>query len=225
VRKWIIGGAVVVTGVLVAGVTLTWWRSWTYGLPHPDKATLVVEVAALATFLLTVLAAGVALVAFVVATGRPELTMTLRFINQADNTAHFKFDRPTNQPGAAMILQDGQQDGQLTLTNNARYSALNPGIRIDYIDCGVMERLGWDVVSTVPGLSITSIQWDGTIIHGRWQRTINVSVVGLRVVRPDAKPRIDITYVADRLAPKTVSILVTGHEQLLATMMKPGAAS
>src|ERR1019366_8299891 len=75
------------------------------------------------------------------------------------------------------ITPPDQPFGEITIINGSRYSARNPGVRIEFNSFGLPSMTlndGWSTIST-NDLGVSAIQWDGGanyIVHGKWSRKL-----------------------------------------------------
>lgn len=186
-----------------------------FGLPvNDDKQMATINtVAAVASFVLVLLAGAVAIVAYRFASGTPDLDVEVRFPFMEANAP--KFGLKAAEPGAERreFADFKQLDGTVVVYNRSRYSARNPGVRIHFH--GIVNLLqdmdGWETTQWITTGGIAEIQWDGgadRIIHGEWSRTLPpIALRGASIEtwrrRP---PRLEITLVADGIRPKTIEI-------------------
>jgi len=148
------------------------------------------------TLLLAAVAAVVALLAYAVSTGLPDLQLCVRFPFSSPNNPKFLADIQDN--GWVTARDFKQVYGEILLRNNSGYSARNPAVtvRLDAMvfrqkilkqevlkmagqtEAASVPRLGklpgeWAVIGFAHMAGITSVQWDGGpaySIHGKSTR-------------------------------------------------------
>jgi len=184
----------------------------------PDRAAEIGDVIAGATLVLAVVAAMVALLAYAVATGQPDLRIQLDFPFSGINEPSFKSTVDDN----GIVKADDFK--QLTCTvrvrNNSGYSAKNPMIILRLHDMAYAASLPgreeWAVVQFASTRGVTIVQWDGGAnysIHGGSVRTLPALHLGGLSAIPDADPYIDINILADGYAREVrVPVIFKGPE-------------
>jgi hypothetical protein len=213
--------AVCLACVLAVFGSFAW--NWTYGLPidNNTKITAVNSVVAIASLVVVTLAGVVAVLAYAIASGKPELRATVQFEFSEPNAPRFVLE---DEPGGISHLWPlrsfKQLLGQVTLENSSRYAARNPGVRIKFDGIGSLRDLpGWDTVTFTHMVGVTEIQWDGgadRMIHGEWSRKLpTVNLFGTSWIKHVENPTMTVTLVADGLSPKSTVYpirLITGVE-------------
>lgn len=120
----------------------------------------------------------VALAAYISATGAPLLRFEIKLAYARPN--ELVFEAVAEFPGRQSrqrIKPPEQPFGAITVINGSRYSARNPGVRIEFNSFGLSSMTlndGWSISST-NDLGVSAIQWDGGanyIIHGKWSRKL-----------------------------------------------------
>jgi hypothetical protein len=89
-----------------------------------DAADLASYALVVATLLLAMIAAWVAVLAYAAATGTPDLQVMLYFRLSAPNAPHFEAGR--DDSGNLQAIGSSQVVGEIYLRNNSPYSARNP---------------------------------------------------------------------------------------------------
>lgn len=205
--RWL-GVAVMIA--LMAGTTLavlgTALLGWKFGLDRTDLATRINTVAAVSAFVLVAATLFIALIAYLAATGRPDLEV--RAVSwDDDNLEPVLLAKPEPEPYAPnrqRIETWPKQTLLLFLVNRSRYSARNPGVRVqDATSLG--DQPGWTRMLDALGSGFTSLQWDSgadNLIHGRWERSLpELDFSGATVVRGELV--LNVTVAADGLTPTT----------------------
>lgn len=193
----------IVTTLAVLGTAFWGWR---FGLGRADLATRINTVAAVSAFVLVAATLFVALIAYLAATGQPDLTVG---VNGQEPGTHRALELLASQH---MIVTAKFHTEQLlvSLVNRSRYSARNPGVRIVLWGLAKLRpQQGWIVVNdgSVGGTAV--IQWDGgadQMIHGSWSRSLPVlDLAGatLTYQSPERKPypELKMYVVADGVKP------------------------
>ncbi|SRR6266851_1631125 len=211
---WVIGlaiGAAPVVGTL-------------YGATHwprqpADQLTLVGVIATVAAAWLAFVAAGVALLAYVLADESPDLSVLLNGKPLADG-----FDLQLSLPfegGKHRI--SGPAALVFALKNTTNFSARNPAVRLRVAEAQFIafvsrtqEELPWRLQS--PWGEDVTVLWNGgadVSIHGHW--TYDVPPISLQLGSSWARPSVSITIevVAEgfHLPPRTIPIKVNIESQ------------
>jgi hypothetical protein len=188
--------------VIGAGLIIAAYTGWDVGTGDHDKCVTVTLAVTIAAAVLGAVAAVLALVAFLAASGTPELRIKIRFTFCEPNEAVFKVGPPRRQSGWIPIIEPMKQGlAQVELYNESAYSAHNPGVRIQLMGISVADRYrppvkgtlekavrnvdpnrkadhvisGWAALKSVNMIGPTVYQWDGgadQIIHGNWSRSL-----------------------------------------------------
>jgi hypothetical protein len=195
--------AAAVTGaVLVVGSTV---GGWTLGLGTHDRVAIANTALVIYTCLLTAVAAFVALLAYLAATGRPALDIEITFNFSFPNEPVFLSAPSEEGDWGRKILGFKQAIARVTLQNKSVYAAKNVGVRVELKGLGGLgDQEGWQPVDFVTTVGVTAIQWDGgtdSIVHGQWSRALpalDFSDV-LELGRDDTA--LVVTLVADGVAP------------------------
>jgi hypothetical protein len=208
--RWLV---VTATIVLTVGTTLailgtTLW-GWHFGLGHGDLPSRINTVVAVCAFILVAATLFVALIAYLAATGRPDLEPQLHFPNSDVN-------RPVLRaaPSQRQIERSPQSVGNVVLVNRSRYSARNPGIRIELDGLGgLAPQPGWTGIASENDTGTVAIQWDGGadyLIHGNWSRVLpNLDFGFVSESKSDRPPQLVVTVAADGLKPTAHRVPVT----------------
>lgn len=201
------GVAVMIT--LIAGTTLavlgTAFFGWTFGLDRADLPTRINTVAAVCAFVLVAATLVIALIAYLAATGRPDLGLRIKTQGEPPILGSDAKLTETEPDGDRPFLS-GYGTGstwEISLVNLSRYAARNPGVRVQLTGFSYLEpQPGWTDVSD---WGYRSFQWDGGadhLIHGEWSRRLPDLQFGEARIQT-SKPRVAITVAADGVKPKT----------------------
>ena len=162
---WLAVGAVMVVALVLAILSLT---------ATADLADRMAEVGAVfagAALLLAAIAAAVALLAYTVSTGLPEVLLKVEIEGTAVN--NFVLEAKMNDD-VGLMAKHGPLTGTVFLHNTSGYSANNPAVVIR-LDRMVFRRSvndltrGWDLIDSDARGVTRAIQWDGGptySIHG-----------------------------------------------------------
>jgi hypothetical protein len=177
-----------------------------------DRLALTGVVLAAASFVLVAAAGVVALLAYLVASGAPDLSIQIRFRFSEINAPTFQAESPPEWPGRRVAGAWRQTEGYVILTNRSRYAARNPGVRLELIGLGgLAEQPGWTVIASANQVGPTWFQWDGgvqEVVHGEWSRTLpNLDFAGL-VAYSDQPTLLRVTVAADGMSPRVVEMPV-----------------
>lgn len=202
----------IVTIALLAATTLAVYGvfrfKWRFGLPTHDKVLIVNTVIAACALALVGWGVIVALAAYIIATGNPDLApeITFNFSNVNEPVFKAKVDFP--EPGGGLPTEPFKQmDGRVVIRNRSKYAARNPGVLIELDGLGIYPPpdLGdWRVISSANMVGITAIQWDGGadyIVHGKWHRTLpSLDFRGLASF--SSHPHLIVSIAADGFGPR-----------------------
>lgn len=204
-RLGIVFTTVLVLAVTIVGVIRTLTRGWSYGISSNDHVAVLNAVVALAAFVLVAAALVIALLAYIAATGRPNLEPYIFF------TSAMRGTHPNEL--VARVFKDGKLDSSIdwrltvVLRNRSKYAARNPGVRVDFghLLATTEWSAGWSIVED-PNFVRMAVHWDGGadyVIHGRWTRTLpQLSLHNAVVVlNPNPIPMY-VTIAADGFGPK-----------------------
>jgi hypothetical protein len=171
-----------------------------------------------------------ALVAYVAASGKPDLWVKIRFTFCEPNEAVFKVGPPRPGDGWIPLIEPMKQGlAQVELYNRATYSAHNPGVRIQLVGISVADRYipdgkrpmlsearlaklkadqaieGWTALKAINMIGPTVYQWDGgadQIIHAKWSRTLpSFDMRGAHIISGASVVMLSVTIVADDVSP------------------------
>jgi hypothetical protein len=127
-------------------------------------------------------------------------------LNLPPFTEHLDVDKVTT-------LQDTDDNlvGSVQIRNLLKYSARNPGLRIEFdgLLFNPTKSSGWAVVERWHPVfnGAKAIQWDGgteNIIHGQWTRTLpDLNLGKVLIFRFQPPPAFIVTVVADGCSPRT----------------------
>jgi hypothetical protein len=217
------------TSLVIVGV---WALNWKFGFPaSADKISRLNTVIAVAAYVAAMIAAGFAIVAYRQASGLPELEPVIKFQANHPNTLNFWVNPDRQIPpwvtpalsGATelvMLHSPNSMIGSVLLKNNSRYSARNPGLRIEFD--GLLfnaanpywTTVEWWTPHHANGSRI--IQWDGgvdNIVHGNWSRGLpDLNFNEVVVTRKNPSPKLVVTFIADGCDPVTKPIAVNIQE-------------
>lgn len=170
-----------------------------------DRLAEIADVMSGATLLLTVVAALVALFAYAVATGLPELKVRVGFEFSNPNSPSFTGHLAEN--GDIRADEFKQLMMTVSISNEGNYSARNPAVNIRLRGMAFLgepkhiQQGGWAVIGFVTTQGITEIQWDGGgdySIHGQSVRKLpTVWLSKLRKVARWPAPCIEVRLLAD----------------------------
>lgn len=214
-RKWFL----VWTGTATAGVTLAAAVLAALALTSSgdmaDRAALAGAVVGGATLLLAAIAAVVALLAYAVSTGSPDLEISIRFEETTPNNP--KFAAEAQDDGSLQTEKFKHIRAAVLLRNNSSYSARNPAV-IVRLKCILFARrfdpdtdpaaymgrdpLGtWSAVGFSEFHGVTDVQWDGGpnfFIHGNSTRRLpDLLPVHLSAFLDWGTPEIGIELLAE----------------------------
>jgi hypothetical protein len=169
-----IGIAVVVIMLATVIVTVI---ALTSSADTADRLAAVGDVLVAATLLLAAIAALVALLAYAVSTGLPDLKIRIEFESSRPNNPTF-YAKP--REGGRLAAGEGKQlVGKVSLRNDSGYSARNPAVVVQLramvylpkdfrttpetdIDSIFAEPAGrWAVIDFIRQNGIAAVQWDG----------------------------------------------------------------
>ena len=221
-RGFIVVAAVVLLaamGVAILGTALAGWR---FGMVSADLPTRINTVVAVCAFLLVAATLIVALMAYLAATGRPDLETSLRFRFCDENAPVLQTDAPQEPDGQVQITRYRQTECDVVLRNRSRFAARNPGIRIVLEGLGGLpEQAGWSTLAWPNMIGPTIFEWDGGadyIIHGKWSRTLpQLNFDGAFVYPTEHGPALIAIAAADGLEPRELRMPITilGRDQYL----------
>jgi hypothetical protein len=201
----VLGTAGILLATIIAVTGAAFWN-WRYGLATHDKLLIINTVVAVGGFVLVAWGVIVALAAYVSATGSPDLSPTITFRFSFPNRPTFSVADKAEWPMSWRTVATYRQvEGEVTITNSSKYSARNPGVRIELDGLGgISDQPGWAVVGSANQIGITRLQWDGGadyIIHGQWSRILpSLNVQGMFAFKDD--PALIVDIAADGFGPK-----------------------
>jgi hypothetical protein len=198
--------AVLLVVVLVVTTVLTLHVLTLSSNSRADRLVEVGDLLAGGTFLLAVLAALVALLAYAVATGNPDLKFQVTFEFSKPNLPIFNAFR--TQEGWLKAQPFKQTSGTISLKNvSRRYTARNPAVIVRlnglvFQQGDFAQTPGWVTIGFANTIGVTAVQWDGGpayYIHGNSIRQLPaVSFQGLtRVPAWNDDPSLSIELLAD----------------------------
>lgn len=172
-----------------------------------DGIALAGDVLVAATLLLAVIAAAVAVLAYTVSTGAPELQVSVRFPFSQVNAPLFKARRIDGEVQAEDFKQ---VNGEIYLRNENQYPASSPAVIVRLHRMAFkLEGLtsGWVVTGFGTTVGVTEVQWDGGSsysVHGHSRRRLpDLRLAGLTLLptmSPDPEadpPRFVVELLAD----------------------------
>jgi hypothetical protein len=173
------------------------------GSGYPDRLAEAGDIFSAATLLLTVIAALVALLAYAVTTGLPDLKVQLNFEFSWPNRP--KFQAEIDENGWLRALNFKQTSGSISIRNESGYSAKNPAVIVRFRGMAYVDEQNipspWVVIDFVNTTGITAVQWDGGAtysIHGNSVRKLpSLNLQRLVKVSDWPDPQIAIELLAD----------------------------
>ena len=230
-RVWITGVTIalfVATTLVIFGVFRFNWR---YGLSTNDKAVIANTVIAACALVLVGWGVIVALAAYIDATGSPNLIPKIRFGSSDTNKPVFvALGQSSRSEGLKHIEQFNARDGRVEISNESKYSARNPGIRIKFHGFGLPDFASgeWRVLSNTH-VGAREIQWDGGasyIIHGKWSMTLPSLDFGSFAAYGE-EPELEVSIAADGFGPRTwhLPIEIVTKEAWQAARSRPAGAA
>lgn len=150
-----------------------------------DRYAAVGAVFAGAAFFLAIIAAVVALLAYAVSTGSPDLQLRIHFDFSRDNNPAFKAE--TLDYGRLAAVEFKQTIGRISLRNTSGYSANNPALIVRLQGMAFVPnsppRDNWVKLDFVTTVGCIAIRWDGGpqySIHGHSTRVLpSIEFTGL----------------------------------------------
>ena len=210
------GGATVLTGLATVVLVLV---ALTSSESLADRLAWAAVVFGGATLLLAGIAAVVALLAYAVSTGLPDIQISVRFPFSAVNNP--KFEADAQDDGRLAARQFKQLRGEVLLRNNSSYSAKNPAVIVRLNAMVFMHgfskpvsqtaepplyrwkdpRGEWVVIGYSNTNGTTEVQWDGGpnfSIHGNSTRRLpSLYLDHLTAVPEWGTPEITVENLAD----------------------------
>jgi hypothetical protein len=205
-----------------------WALDWKLGLPaNADKLSRINTVVAVSAYVAAILAAVFALIAYWQASGHPSLSPAIIFPGQDINDPLFgvegrslphwvhlnappfsthELSLNSGDPLLSLTNHGAPLVGAVYLDNKTKYSARNPGMRIEFV--GLLFNAltpGWTPVERQDPTKngYRSIQWDGgtdNIIHGHWMRSLPELNLSESIIL-SKDPALLVTVVADGCSP------------------------
>jgi hypothetical protein len=220
-RKVFLGGTASATGVILAVVIVLIVLAL---IAHADLANRMAEVAAVfagATLLLAAVAAIVALLAYAVSTGTPDLKASVHFSNHPHpNCPDFKVLDEQDNEERIYTVTEAPLRITVRIHNNSGYSARNPAVIVR------MQAMKFIESKTVtsPWVPIefehefiTAIQWDGGptySIHGHSTRRLpELTLAELGIFAKEGNAAFIVEMLAEGYR-KKVPIPVRWYSQL-----------
>ncbi len=188
------------------------WRGWRFGLPTSDQVTVINTVVGLAAYVLVAVGSFVALLAYLAATGKPDLEVVIDFRFSFPNEPVFVAGENAGLGSDWIKLKPFRQnEATVRIDNNSSYAARNPGVRIELRGLGGLHTpSGWVAVAHANQVGITVIQWDGGadfLIHGRWPRMLPMLNFD-GVFAFGSTSELVVTVAADGFGPRTRNLPV-----------------
>jgi hypothetical protein len=194
-----IGIAVAATAVISVVLTVL---ALTFISGTADKLAAVGDVLVGATLLLAGIAAVVALLAYAVSTGAPDLQIRVSFNFSYPNNPAFKARE--REFGDLLAEQFKQLTGDIQIRNNSSYSAKNPAVivRLRNMAFGREEHnANWVITNFANTNGILAVQWDGGpaySIHGNSTRRLpDLHLDKLHTYTSSGSPGLAIELLAD----------------------------
>jgi len=165
---------ITVVGLTTAWVVITIASS--SRVNFSDRLVETGDILTAATLLLTVLAALVALRAYVVSTGLPDLKVRVKFEWSGPNRPVFEAEPDEN--GWLRATRFKQTVGIISVRNYSAYSAKNPAVivRLEAMAFVPNSPLAdWTINEAITTVGVTVVQWDGGTtysIHGNSVRQL-----------------------------------------------------
>jgi hypothetical protein len=169
------------TGTAVAVITLVTVIltviALTSSADSADRLAAAGDVLVAATLLLAAVAALVALLAYAVSTGPPDLKLSMRFDFSEANNPKFSAEIGEDGKVAAIVLR--QLRGKVSVRNDSGYSARNPAVVVrlramvylpedhrieretDSTSIWASPAGHWAVINFIAQYGIAAVQWDG----------------------------------------------------------------
>jgi hypothetical protein len=189
-----IGGITVISVVL--GIL-----AFTLAPDLADGIALAGDVMVAATLLLAVLAAAVAVLAYTVSTGAPDLRIRVKFPFSAANAPMFEARKDEFDNLQAVNFK--QLTGEIYLGNRNQYSARNPTVTVRLKGMAfntVNIPDGWAMTGFGNTIGATEVQWDGGAaysVHGDSSRRLPDLRLGGLTTIPAVTPHFEIELLAD----------------------------
>jgi hypothetical protein len=194
-----IGIAVAATAVVTVFLTVL---ALSFVVGTADKLAAVGDVLVGATLLLAAIAAVVALLAYAVSTGPPDLQIQVWFNFSDANNPVFQVD--TREAATLWTRQFKQLTGTIRVRNNSSYSAKNPAVIIRLHDMVFLREnydANWVMVDFASTNGIMAVQWDGGptySIHGNSTRRLpDLQLDKLHTYPGSGSPALMIELLAD----------------------------
>ncbi|WP_269857944.1 hypothetical protein [Streptomyces sp. RPT161] len=206
-RVWIAILTVVAVAVGPGALCGVAFGGWKFGLHTDDQVAIINTVIAAASWLLVAVAGVVALLAYLAASGRPDLSIEITFNFSFPNQPVFLAREDPDSEGWLQIRSYKQTRATVTLHNASVYAAKNPGVRIEFEGLyGMAEPpSGWNAVLFVTTVGIQALQWDGgtdSIVHGQWSRALPaLDLDGMRLAQAGKDGALVVTLAADGMPP------------------------
>jgi hypothetical protein len=181
-----------------------------------DRLTATSDIFAGSTLLLTIIAALVALRAYAVSTGLPDLELLVEFPGSEPNNPrlymeeiegnHYRDSSGSKQTKCSIYVHN----------KSRAYSARNPAVVVLLVRMAFegneqdLARDGWTVIER-DDKGMSEVQWDGGStysIHGRSVRKLPIDMTGLRTVSGFGEPMICVALLAEGGYRKDITIPV-----------------
>ena len=182
------------------GVGVAGWWVWGSVSDVNERLASEGDVAVFGTFYLAAVAGIVALVAYQVASQRPDLRVTITFPDSEPNQPVLPYLLPALTATQVLELDTSVSlVARIRLTNRTSYSARNPYVELEMVGlAGLRVPPDWTEVRTGLVSGVTGIAWDARnrSIHD-YRDLPRVDFAGVKMLR-DAEPyRIDIHVAAE----------------------------
>lgn len=186
-----------------------------------DKLAAAGDVLVGATLLLAGIAAVVALLAYAVSTGSPDLQIRVSFNFSSPNNPAFQAH--AWEPGGIQADPFKQLTGNIQIRNKSSYSAKNPAVIVRLRQMAFLREGhdgNWPVIDFANTNGIMAVQWDGGptySVHGNSTRRLPDLDLDKLQTYPDAEsPALAIELLADGYRKEItvpVDFTVKGHSQ------------
>jgi hypothetical protein len=193
---WIALAFTAMVTVVLMALVLSW------SLSTGDRLVALGDVLVGATLLLAAIAAVVALLAYAVSTGPPDLQIRIWFPFSAANKPEFQAH--TQEGGNLQAVEFKQLSADIQIRNNSSYSAKNPAVIIKLEEMAFLREIreeDWAVINFASTNGIIAVQWDGGpaySIHGNSTRRLPDLWLHKLHVNPGAEaPAFAIEILAD----------------------------
>jgi hypothetical protein len=217
-RMVLLGTTAAVVAVITLATVILTIIALTSSTDTANRLAAVGDVLVGATLLLAAIAALVALLAYAVSTGLPNLKISIEFDFSKPNNPAFSAEWKSDERLTA--FNSRQLRGKVSLRNDSGYSARNPAVVIwlramvylpenhkttisdtDPTSIFASPAGNWAVIDFIPQNGIDAVQWDGGptySIHGHSTRKLpDLRLDGLSAIRAWGVPVMMIEILAE----------------------------